>query len=92
MQSTVSKLVQLKIKIPEDQEYKFKSEKEMNWVQMDWNAIFHIKIPEFVIEKQNQENFMEMDWESFQFENIEDYNHQDCDYEYEYDCVNGIYE
>jgi len=82
--STISKLNQLRIKIPQN-DSKIKENKFEQNLELNWDFIFNIMIPEIVIEKQTQDKFVEMDWDW-----MEVYKHQDCDYEY--DCVDGIYE
>ena len=88
-ESTISKLNQLKIKIPQN-DTNIEENKFEQYLEFNWDVIFSIMIPEIVIEKQTKEKFVEMDWDSIQENWMEVYKHQDCDYEY--DCVDGIYE
>ena len=88
MQSTVHFTSQLKIKIPQVEEFLETEKKDEQLKELNWDSVFHIIIPEIVINNEKKENFIEMDWDSVQFNQV--YQHQDCDYEY--DCVDGIYE
>jgi hypothetical protein len=86
---------QLKVKIPQDVKFKEMEQNKDKLVEMDWDAIFRISIPELKFKeiKDLKEEFLEMDWDFISDKEstyMPVYKHQDCDYEY--DCVDGIYE